>query len=133
MAQLSYEFYKLLEEEVGKEKAEKLTRLFEEIVREIQQEPREQKPIIKAELKDELTKELTTKGDLVILKSEVYRHIEAVKAELEKKIEAVEYKLEKRMDRLEMYLKVLIALVVLGLTLLNPAFSELVRTIFLGK
>ncbi|MEN3029139.1 MAG: hypothetical protein ABDH29_08045 [Aquificaceae bacterium] len=93
MATISYEVYKILEEELGKEK-------------------KEQKPILKAEIKEELLKELVTKG-------EFYGEIRALRLEL-----------ERRIDKVELLLKVLIGLVVVGLTLLNPSFVELVKTVF---
>jgi len=105
---LSYEVYKILEEELGKEKADKVIRILEESLKIIETKAKEQKPILKAEIKEELTKELVTKAELQIVKLE----------------------LEKKIDRLEVYLKVLIGLVILGLTLLNPAFLDLIKSIF---
>ncbi|WPM31184.1 hypothetical protein IAE16_04995 [Hydrogenobacter sp. T-2] len=52
-----------------------------------------------------------------------------VKLELENKIDEI----EARIDRLEVYLKVLIGLVLLGLTLLNPTFVDLIKSIFSSK
>ncbi len=118
MAMISYEVYKMLEEELGKEKAERVVKVLEESLRVIEDKAREQKPILKAELKEELTKELVTKEELQI-----------VKLELERKMDMLEARLEARMQRLELYLKVLIALVLLGLTILNPSFTELVKSI----
>ncbi|MEJ5338390.1 MAG: hypothetical protein ACK42C_06195 [Aquificaceae bacterium] len=109
----------MLEEELGKEKADRVAKVLEESLKVIEEKAREQKPILKAEIKEELTKELVTKEELQI-----------VKLELERRIDVLEAKLEGRIDRLELYLKILIGLVVLGLTLLNPVFVEFVKTIF---
>ncbi|MEJ7621207.1 MAG: hypothetical protein WKI49_01650 [Aquificaceae bacterium] len=108
---LSYEVYKILEEELGREKADKVARILEVILKAIEEKVKGQKPILKADIKEELTKELVTKAELQIVKLE----------------------LEKKIDRLEVYLKVLIGLVILGLMLLNPAFLDLIKSIFSSK
>jgi hypothetical protein len=69
MAVLSYEIYRLLEEEPEKEKADK-----------VEEKAREQKPILKAELKEEF-----------------YGEMKALRIELEKKISEVEVRLERRL------------------------------------
>ncbi len=108
---LSYEVYKILEEDLGREKADKVARILEVILKAIEEKVKGQKPILKAEIKEGLKKELVTKAELQIVKLE----------------------LEKKIDRLEVYLKVLIGLVILGLMLLNPAFLDLIKSIFSSK
>jgi len=56
MANIPYEIYKELEESLGKEKAERLTKAFEKYF-----ETREEE--LKTKLKDELKDELLTKGE----------------------------------------------------------------------
>ncbi len=73
MAVLPYEVYKLIEEEVGKEKPEKIGKVIEEALSIIERKTYEQKPILKAKLKDELTKELATKADIAEVKAEIER------------------------------------------------------------
>ncbi|MDW8095559.1 MAG: hypothetical protein RMI51_02025 [Aquificaceae bacterium] len=131
MATVSYEVYKILEEELGKEKADKVVKVLEESLSKIEDKAREQKPILKAEVKEELLKELATKEELMLVKLEIENKIDNVKAELERRIDKVEADLGRRIDRIELLLKVLIGLVVVGLTLLNPAFVELIRLIFI--
>ena len=104
---LSYEVYKILEEDLGREKADKVARILEVILKAIEEKVKGQKPILKADIKEEFKKELVTKAELQIVKLE----------------------LEKKIDRLEVYLKVLIGLVILGLMLLNPAFLDLIKSI----
>ncbi len=91
MAVLPYEVYKLIEEEVGKEKAEKIGKVIEEALTVIERKTYEQKPILKAKLKDELTKELATKADIAEVKAEIERVSAEVKV-LEAKFGA-EFKL----------------------------------------
>jgi len=108
---LSYEVYKILEEELGREKADKVARILEVILKAIEEKVKGQKPILKADIKEGLKKELVTKAELQIVKLE----------------------LEEKIDRLEVYLKVLMGLVILGLMLLNPAFLDLIKSIFGSK
>ncbi len=108
---LSYEVYKILEEELGREKADKVARILEVILKAIEEKVKGQKPILKAEIKEELKRELVTK-------EEFHGELKALRLEL-----------ERRIDRLEVYLKVLMGLVILGLMLLNPAFLDLIKSI----
>ncbi len=108
---LSYEVYKILEEELGREKADKVARILEVILKAIEEKVKGQKPILKADIKEGLKKELVTKAELQIVKLE----------------------LEEKIDRLEVYLKVFMGLVILGLMLLNPAFLDLIKSIFSSK
>ncbi len=85
MAILPYEVYKVIEEEVGKEKAEKIGKAIEEALNAIEKKALEQKHILKAEIKEELTKELATKADI----AEVRAEIEKVRADLSAEVEKV--------------------------------------------
>ena len=66
MANIPYEIYKELEESLGKEKAERLTKAFERYFEN-------QKEEIKVRLKEELRNELATKEDIEVLKAEIRR------------------------------------------------------------
>ncbi len=94
MAILPYEVYKVIEEEVGKEKAEKIGKAIEEALNAIEKKALEQKPILKAEIKEELTKELATKADI----AEVRAEIEKVRAEV--KVLEVKFTAELRLIKL---------------------------------
>ncbi|OIF97458.1 hypothetical protein A7N06_21000 [Acinetobacter baumannii] len=94
MAILPYEVYKVIEEEVGKEKAEKIGKAIEEALNAIEKKVLEQKPILKAEIKEELTKELATKADI----AEVRAEIEKVRAEV--KVLEVKFTAELRLIKL---------------------------------
>jgi predicted nuclease with TOPRIM domain len=95
----------------------------------------------KLELKDELTKELATKADLIAARAELEGKIEKVRAELEGeiknvrtelegKIEKVRIELGARIDRLDLKLNLLILLVVIVLTVMNPVVAELLKRWF---
>ena len=86
MATAILEIFKLLKEEVGEEKAEKIVKIIEESIGTIREEAKAQKPILKAEIKEELRKELATKEDIAVLKEDI--------AVLEQKIESLDQKIE---------------------------------------
>ncbi len=207
---LGRDVYQAIVQVLGKDAGELFVKAVEKALTEIEEEIKNQKHTLKAQLKDELTKELITKEEFYGKIEVLYEHIERVKeeilryvdtkfallmqeiekvrnearqgiesvrselrqeaeririeakednvklgetlrkemAELEKRlmqeirrvetelrveIEAIKERLfilEKRFDRLELYMKVLLVLVLLGLTLLNPTFFEIVKTIF---
>jgi hypothetical protein len=54
MATATMEIFKLLKEEVGEEKAEKLVEVIEESIETVRKEAKAQKPILKAEIREEL-------------------------------------------------------------------------------
>jgi len=83
MANIPYEIYKELEESLGKERAERLTKAFEKYF-EIREEE------LKTKLKEELKDELLTKGEFY---SEIKR--------LEEKIESETKRLEEKITNLE--------------------------------
>lgn len=80
---LTYEVYELLEEEVGKEKAQKIAKILEEALDNIEQKAKDQKPILKSELKDELTKELVTKYELEGLRTEMNARFDSLNKEMD--------------------------------------------------
>ena len=71
MAIVPIKLYELFEEKLGKEEAKKAIKLVEEALDTIEQRAKEQKTILKAELKDELRKELATKEDIAILEQKI--------------------------------------------------------------
>jgi len=89
---IDLELLQLLEDKLGKEEARKVAQAIElglEILEKRAEELALQK---KLELKDELTKELASKADIQILKTE----IQTVRAELSAKIENEILKLDRK-------------------------------------
>jgi hypothetical protein len=84
---IDYEFLEKLEQKVGKEEAKKIAQTIELIYNELDKKSESLAQQKKLELKDELTKELATKADLEILKTELEAKIEISHKELEAKIE----------------------------------------------
>ena len=80
---LSYEVTKSIEEALSDpELARKVIKAIEGSLSAIEERAREQKVIIRSELKDELTKELVTKGELEATEERLKREIEKVRGEI---------------------------------------------------
>ena len=101
MATVPLELYELFEEKLGKEKAKEAIALVEEALGTIEEKAKEQKTVIKAELREELRKELATKEDVLLVKEELLGEI----GKLEQKIETVHKELEQKMETVRQELK----------------------------
>jgi DUF917 family protein len=144
--------YERLERKFGRDEALEIAKMIEDFFDEMDRKAGEIALQKKLELKDELTKELATKADLITARAELEGKIEKVRAELEgeiknvrtelegrienvrteleAKIENVRIKLESRIDRLDLKLNLLILLVVIVLTVMNPVVAELLKRWF---
>ena len=80
---LPYEITKGIESVISDpELARKVIEIIEKGLSSIEEKAKEQKIIIKHELKDELTKELVTKGELKATEERLKREIEEVRGEI---------------------------------------------------
>jgi len=144
--------YEKLERKFGRDEALEIAKMIEDFFDEMDRKAGEIALQKKFELKDELTKELATKADLITARAELEGKIEKVRAELEgeiknvrtelegrienvrteleARIENVRIKLESRIDRLDLKLNLLILLVVIVLTVMNPVVAELLKKWF---
>lgn len=132
MIAVDYELIKLLEDELGKEKAEKVVKIIDKALENLETRVQEQKPILKAEIKEELLRELATKYDIQIIKLEIENTKKEVQQEINihrKETENIKIELEKKIEKIEIYLKVLIGLAILGFTIFNPGFLEIIKSI----
>jgi len=93
---IDYELLEKLEQKVGKEEAKKIAQTIELIYNELDKKSESLAQQKKLELKDELTKELATKADLVVLKTELEAKIEISYKELEAKIEKEILKIDRK-------------------------------------
>jgi len=82
---IDYELLEKLEEKIGKEEAKKIAQTIELIYNELDKKSEVLAQQKKLELKDELTKELATKADLVLVKTELEAKIEKEVLKLDKK------------------------------------------------
>jgi chromosome segregation ATPase len=90
MATVPLELYELFEEKLGKEEAKEAIALVEKAFGTIEEKAKEQKTVIKAELREELRKELATKEDVLLVKEELFGEM----GKLEQKIETVRQEIE---------------------------------------
>ena len=110
MATISLELYELFEKKLGKEEAKKAIKLVKEALEAVEQKAKEQKAVVKAELKDELRKELATKEDITILEQKmetVRQEMQTVYRELDQKIETVRQEMQTVRQEIKGELKVL--------------------------
>jgi hypothetical protein len=82
---IDFELLEKLEEKVGKEEAKKIAQTIELIYNELDKKSESLANQKKLELKDELTKELATKADLILVKTELEAKIEKEVLKLDKK------------------------------------------------
>jgi len=133
--------YEKLEQKFGRDEALEIAKMIEDFFDEMDRKAGEIALQKKLELKDELTRELATKADLITaraelegeiknVRTELEGRIENVRTELEARIENVRIKLESRIDRLDLKLNLLILLVVIVLTVMNPVVAELLKKWF---
>ena len=112
MAIVPLKLYELFEEKLGKEKAKEAIKLVEEALKSVEEKAREQKAIVKAELKDELRKELATKEDIAVVRQE----IETVRQELKGDIKELKGEIK--------VLKILIYVTILTVISMNRGTIE---------
>ena len=122
--------YERLERKFGRDEALEIAKMIEDFFDEMDRKAGEIALQKKLELKDELTKELATKADLITARAELEGEIKNVRTELEGKIEKVRIELGARIDRLDLKLNLLILLVVIVLTVMNPVVAELLKRWF---
>ena len=119
MATVPLELYELFEEKLGKEKAKEAIKLVEEALKSVEEKAKEQKAIVKAELKDELRKELATKEDIAVVRQE----IETVRQEIETVRQEMKTLEERLMGEIKV-LKILIYVTLLVVILMNKGTME---------
>ena len=106
---------KAIESVLGQEQAKPVIEALNIGIAALENKCQEQRPILKAEIKDELSKELASKADLAGVKSELKK----VEAELKAEIKYLNTKLNW-----------LIGIVIAAMTLFNPQFVQLVKLLF---
>jgi hypothetical protein len=89
---IDYELLEKLEEKVGKEEAKKIAQTIELIYNELDKKSESLSQQKKLELKDELTKELATKADLILVKTELEAKIDKEVLKLQNDIQKLDKK-----------------------------------------
>ncbi|MFZ8831385.1 MAG: hypothetical protein ACO2OY_04415 [Thermodesulfobacteriaceae bacterium] len=117
---IDLELLQLLEDKLGKEEARKVAKAIElglEILEKRAEELAIQK---KLELKDELTKELASKADIQVLKTE----IQTVRAEMQAMEARLEAKIEKEILKLDRKFTILFIILLFAVILVNQNALE---------
>ena len=141
---LPVEVYEAIRKAVKDDKtAKEVAKAIEKGFEAIEGKAKEQKVVIKAELKDELRKELVTKEEFFAEIGKLEQKIETVRQEIEtvrqelkgeietvrQEIETVRQEIKGEIKELRAYLRIILLLLALGFTLFNPQFFELVKSL----
>jgi len=124
---IDLELLQLLEDKLGKEEARKVAQAIEiglEILEKRAEELALQK---KLELRDELTKELASKADIQVLKTEIQTvraEMQAMEQKLEAKIEKVRLELKEEIFKLDRKFTILFIILFFTLILVNQNALE---------
>jgi uncharacterized protein YdcH (DUF465 family) len=124
---IDLELLQLLEDKLGKEEARKVAKAIElglEVMEKRAEELAIQK---KLELKDELTKELASKADIQVLKTEIQAvraEMQAMEQRLEAKIEKVRLELKEEIFKLDRKFTILFIILFFTLILVNQNALE---------
>jgi hypothetical protein len=145
---ISLELYQQIESALGKEFATEAVKSFEATAAAMERRADELAIQKKLELKDELTKELATKADILVLRSEMLAiqgklegEIKTANAKFEgefkvvreefkvvrEEIKATEARLLMEIRTLNVKFNFVIALMILALTVMNPVVAELLK------
>jgi hypothetical protein len=89
---IDYELLEKLEQKLGKEEAKKIAQTIELIYNELDKKSESLAQQKKLELKDELTKELATKADLILVKTELEAKIDKEVLKLQNDIQKLDKK-----------------------------------------
>ncbi len=131
------ELYQQIEEKLGKELATATVKSVEAAVVVIEQRSDELAVQKKLELKDELTKELATKADILVLRSEMLAiqgkiegEIKVVREEIKvvrEEIKSSEARVTGELKTLNTKFNFVVILVMIALTIMNPTVAELLK------
>ena len=123
--------YELIYKNVkDKKKAEELYKIVEEFIKEneqrIEDKFKNEKVIIKNELKDELRSELAIKEDILLTKTELKNEIDLVREEMR----AMEERILRYVDNRFNQIKILIIIVLFTVIITNQNAIELIKILF---
>ena len=113
---ISLEFYQQIEEKFGKELATQVAKTVESGVQLVEEQAKILAVQKKTELKEELTKELVTKVEFL-------GEMKALREEMKTQ----DARLQGEMKNMNLKINVLIGLMILALTAMNPIVAELLK------
>ena len=123
-----------IEKIFGKDKAPVLINALEHGINQLHKKNKEQKILLKTEIKEEVLKELVTKETFQVeikrledlIKSEVKRLEDLIKSEVKR----LEDKFEEKFDKMFLMLKIILYTMIAGFLLFNPTFANIIATVF---
>ena len=124
---IDLELLQLLEDKLGKEEARKVAQAIEIGLEVLEKRAEELAIQKKLELKDELTKELASKADIQVLKTEIQTvraEMQAMEQRLEAKIEKVRSELKEEIFKLDRKFTILFIILLFTVILVNQNAIE---------
>jgi len=134
-----------IEKIFGKDKAPVLINALEHGINQLHKKNKEQKILLKTEIKEEVLKELVTKETFQVeikrledlIKSEVKRLEDLIKSEVKRledliksEVKRLEDKFEEKFDKMFLMLKIILYTMIAGFLLFNPTFANIIATVF---
>ena len=112
-----------IEKIFGKDKAPVLINALEHGINQLHKKNKEQKILLKTEIKEEVLKELVTKETFQV---EIKRLEDLIKSEVKR----LEDKFEEKFDKMFLMLKIILYTMIAGFLLFNPTFANIIATVF---
>ena len=134
-----------IEKIFGKDKAPVLINALEHGINQLHKKNKEQKFLLKTEIKEEVLKELVTKETFQVeikrledlIKSEVKRLEDLIESEVKRledliksEVKRLEDKFEEKFDKMFLMLKIILYTMIAGFLLFNPTFANIIATVF---
>ena len=134
-----------IEKIFGKDKAPVLINALEHGINQLHKKNKEQKILLKTEIKEEVLKELVTKETFQVeikrledlIKSEVKRLEDLIESEVKRledliksEVKRLEDKFEEKFDKMFLMLKIILYTMIAGFLLFNPTFANIIATVF---
>ena len=134
-----------IEKTFGKDKAPVLINALEHGINQLHKKNKEQKILLKTEIKEEVLKELVTKETFQVeikrledlIKSEVKRLEDLIESEVKRledliksEVKRLEDKFEEKFDKMFLMLKIILYTMIAGFLLFNPTFANIIATVF---
>jgi ABC-type phosphate transport system auxiliary subunit len=123
---LPIEIYDILERKVGRDDAREIGKVIEFSFGTIEKKAEDVALQKKLELKDELTKELASKADILLTKTELRAEIDKVRSEIDKLRVELEGKIDRLEIKLESKMRIYFLILLFTIIILNPKSIELV-------
>jgi hypothetical protein len=127
---LPLEIYDILERKVGRDDAREIGKAIEFSFEAIERKAEDVALQKKFELRDDLTKELASKADVLLVKTELKSEIDKLRVELRAEIDKLRVEVRGEIDKLrielESKMRIYFLILLFTIILLNPKSTELI-------